>query len=94
MCWPSVRCLLASARGVEVDASSIRFVASQPWLFPRSLLLGFTARATDDRIDFDAEELEDLGALEGLKMTAGATRDFLRRQVGHAMFQMFTVLTP
>eukprot|EP00438_Fugacium_kawagutii_P015804 Skav230692 [mRNA] locus=scaffold2202:317735:322722:- [translate_table: standard] len=58
--WRSAWCA-KFARSVDVDASSIRFVASQPWLFPRSLLLGFTAQATDERIDFDAEELEAMG---------------------------------
>ena len=41
-----------------MDAASIRFVASQPWLFPRSLLLGFTAQAENERIEVDQEEME------------------------------------
>jgi NADH pyrophosphatase NudC (nudix superfamily) len=41
-----------------VDAASIRFVASQPWLFPRSLLLGFTAQAENERLEVDQEEME------------------------------------
>ena len=49
---------VASPRGVAVDAASIRFVASQPWLFPRSLLLGFTAQAANERIEVDREEME------------------------------------
>mmetsp|Transcript_55049 Transcript_55049/g.133732 ORF Transcript_55049/g.133732 Transcript_55049/m.133732 type:complete len:390 (-) Transcript_55049:714-1883(-) len=31
--------------GVQVDESSVRFVASQPWPFPRSMMVGFHARA-------------------------------------------------
>jgi len=31
--------------GIIVDGSSIRFVASQPWLFPRSLMVGFHGMA-------------------------------------------------
>ena len=31
--------------GVHVDPTSIRFLASQPWPFPRSLMVGFHARA-------------------------------------------------
>mmetsp|Transcript_3278 Transcript_3278/g.6798 ORF Transcript_3278/g.6798 Transcript_3278/m.6798 type:complete len:457 (-) Transcript_3278:158-1528(-) len=34
--------------GVEVDPASIRFVASQPWPFPRSVMVGFTGRALAD----------------------------------------------
>jgi len=32
--------------GIAVDRSSIRFVASQPWPFPRSLMVGFQATAS------------------------------------------------
>ena len=46
--------------GVLVDPSSIRFVASQPWLFPRSLMMGFIAEASDPTLQLDAE-LEDVG---------------------------------
>ena len=56
---PSPTDILPSSPGVVVDDHSIRFVASQPWLFPRSLLLGFTAEAADDTIDVDQDELED-----------------------------------
>jgi len=31
--------------GVEVDLDSVEFVQSQPWPFPRSLMIGFRARA-------------------------------------------------
>lgn len=31
--------------GVEVDISSVRYAASQPWPFPSSLMIGFTAAA-------------------------------------------------
>lgn len=31
--------------GVQADLSSVQFVASQPWPFPRSLMVGFTATA-------------------------------------------------
>jgi NTP pyrophosphohydrolases containing a Zn-finger, probably nucleic-acid-binding len=62
--------------GVHVDRSSLRFVKSQPWPFPRSLMTGFRARAkkvsgneeSDDDDDgrhlpviaFDKEEMEDV----------------------------------
>lgn len=32
--------------GVQVDRSSIKFVCSQPWPFPRSLMVGFRAKAS------------------------------------------------
>jgi NAD+ diphosphatase len=50
--------------GVQVDPSSIRFVQSQPWPFPRSLMVGFRAKAIKDNaaelptICFDDKEME------------------------------------
>lgn len=52
--------------GVLVEQGSVRFVASQPWPFPRSLMAGFTAVAvpcpsgTLPTVDFDANEMEDV----------------------------------
>ena len=58
--------------GVTVDKDSIQFVRSQPWPFPRSLMVGFRARAEDTihdgdgeepnlpEIDFDVIEMEDV----------------------------------
>ena len=42
-----------------VLARDVRYVASQPWPFPRSIMLGFTARATEDAISIDEHELAD-----------------------------------
>ncbi len=38
--------------------SSVRYVGSQPWPFPRSLMLGFVARAAGTRIEVDVVEIE------------------------------------
>ncbi len=38
---------------------NIRYHSSQPWPFPCSLMLGFTADAEDERITLDGKELED-----------------------------------
>ncbi len=38
--------------------SAVRYVASQPWPFPRSLMLGFVARAVDTDIQVDGVEIE------------------------------------
>ncbi|WOP20256.1 NAD(+) diphosphatase [Raineyella sp. LH-20] len=40
-----------------VRLGEVRYVASQPWPFPRSLMLGFRATAVTTRITVDAEEL-------------------------------------
>ncbi|MEE3879928.1 NAD(+) diphosphatase [Vibrio sp. YYF0003] len=42
--------------GIRVD--DVHYVASQPWLFPSSLMLGFTAHATTDQINVDKDELD------------------------------------
>ncbi|MGH1478771.1 MAG: NAD(+) diphosphatase [Geminicoccales bacterium] len=43
--------------GIEV--TDIAYVSSQPWPFPSSLMLGFSARALSDNLQIDREELED-----------------------------------
>jgi NAD+ diphosphatase len=43
--------------GVRVD--EVHYHSSQPWPFPASLMVGFTATAASDRIRVDADELED-----------------------------------
>lgn len=43
--------------GIEVD--DVRYVASQPWPFPSSIMLGFYARATSEQISVDKDELDD-----------------------------------
>ena len=56
--WFPLSNIAMAPQGVRVDLASVTFVASQPWLFPRSLLLGCTAEALDDQIRVDNEELE------------------------------------
>lgn len=45
--------------GIEVD--NIRYFGSQPWPFPNSLMLGFTAAYADGEIRIDDDEIEDAG---------------------------------
>ena len=42
-----------------IGVRDVRYVASQPWPFPRSIMLGFEARATDREIRVDPNELAD-----------------------------------
>ena len=53
----TVRREVAEEAGVRVGA--VRYVASQPWPFPASLMLGCLAEGLSDEITIDAEELED-----------------------------------
>ena len=44
--------------GVRVE--HIEYQSSQPWLFPASLMLGFYAKAIDDKIAINKNELDDV----------------------------------
>ncbi len=42
-----------------VRVSNVRYIASQPWPFPSSLMIACVAEAEDDAITLDTNELED-----------------------------------
>ena len=46
--------------GVHIDARSIRYLGSQPWPFPASLMLGYRATATSTTIVADEEEMAEV----------------------------------
>jgi NAD+ diphosphatase len=48
---------VAEEAGVAVD--SVEYVASQPWPFPSSIMLGFLGRAADPRTEVDGEEIAE-----------------------------------
>jgi len=43
-----------------VRLQSIRYLGSQPWPYPRSLMIGFRAVAADERTEADGEEIIDV----------------------------------
>lgn len=53
----------AAAREVKeetgVTLASVRYLKSQPWPFPSSLMIGLTGEAAGDSIEIDRKELED-----------------------------------
>jgi NAD+ diphosphatase len=55
--------------GVVVD--EVIYHSSQPWPFPSSLMLGFTAHAARTAIDLSDEELEDAGWFSRAQIAAG-----------------------
>jgi len=46
---------------VNVRIGNIRYVASQPWPFPHSIMIGFTAEYIGGEIAIDNQEIEDAG---------------------------------
>jgi len=46
---------------VGIEVSDIRYFASQPWPFPHSLMIGFTARWASGEVDPDPQELVEAG---------------------------------
>lgn len=53
----AVRREVAEETGVKIGA--VRYLASQPWAFPASLMFGCIAEATSDDITLDPAELQD-----------------------------------
>jgi len=43
----------------SIKTDDVRYIASQPWPFPRSIMLGFHANATSNAINIDTNELDD-----------------------------------
>jgi NAD+ diphosphatase len=46
------------AEEVGIELSDVHYFGSQPWPFPRSLMLGFSARAVTTQQQIDGEEIE------------------------------------
>ena len=44
---------------VNIEVKDIRYIGSQPWPFPNSLMLGFSARYSEGELKPDGEEIED-----------------------------------
>jgi NAD+ diphosphatase len=63
---------LAEEAGIQV--SDVRYVASQPWPFPSSLMIGCTARAASSALTIDTAELDDARWFTRAEI-AGALRD-------------------
>ncbi len=59
-----------------VRVGNVRYSSSQPWPFPASIMLGFTAEAEDDAITLDTDELVE---------ARWFTRDEVRAQEGFVM---------
>lgn len=67
-----------------IKVGDVKYVKSQPWPFPSSLMIGVIAEALDDNINIDNDELEDAKwfdkkAIQSvLKMAGTMTLEYLK----------------
>lgn len=53
---------------VGIEVRNLRYFGSQPWPFPDSLMIGFTAEYAGGELRFEEEEIEDAGWFSAVKM--------------------------
>jgi NAD+ diphosphatase len=63
------------AEEVGLHVTDVRFQASQPWPFPSSLMLGFTARAVDEEIVLSGAELAEARWFTRAELSRGDSDD-------------------
>lgn len=66
---------------VDIGITDIRYVGSQPWPFPHSLMIGFTARYASGTIQVDNRELEDAGWFSAANMPRLPSRLSIARRL-------------
>ena len=82
--------------GLRVDMESIRYMASQPWPFPQSVMMGFVATADDkgQKLVLDETELVSAGwfdTVRGATTIPGAT---MQADVANAVDPSISLLIP
>lgn len=65
--------------GVEIDIKSLQYLGSQPWPYPASLMLGYSARALTTEFKPDEDEIAEIRWL---------SRDELTRQCESGMLKL------
>jgi NAD+ diphosphatase len=73
--------------GIEIE--STEYFASQPWPFPASLMLGFTARAATREIHRADHELEDARWFTREEIAAGAVRLPPRQSISYSLIEQW-----
>ncbi|MPQ99851.1 NAD(+) diphosphatase [Modestobacter sp. I12A-02628] len=75
------------AEEVGLRVTDVRYVSSQPWPFPQSLMLGFTARVEGDRtLRVDEDEIEEARWFTREELAAGRGPQALPPPVSIARF--------
>ena len=60
------------AEEVGLAVTDVQYVSSQPWPFPQSLMLGFVARALDEELRIDHDEIEEARWFSRDELRSGA----------------------
>ena len=71
--------------GIQVEG--IRYHSSQSWLFPNSLMLGFTAKATTSELNIDTNELETADWFTREQINANPQMLPSQRSISYALIQ-------
>lgn len=76
--------------GVRIDDDSVQYIGSQPWPFPQSIMIGFSATADDSQeLNVDENELVDAAWFDRDQVTAAAavTGAVMRKEVAKAAME-------
>ena len=64
--------------GIEIDIKSLQYLGSQPWPYPASLMLGYSARATTTEFKPDEDEISEIRWLTRAELAAQCESDRLK----------------
>lgn len=76
--------------GVRIDEDSVSYIGSQPWPFPQSIMIGFSATADDTQVLYvDKNELVDAAWFDRKQLEAAATVPgaVMRKEVAQAALE-------
>jgi len=76
--------------GVRIDEESVHYIGSQPWPFPQSIMIGFSATADDtQKLNVDKNELVDAAWFDRSQVEAAAAVPgaVMRKEVANAALE-------
>jgi NAD+ diphosphatase len=76
--------------GVRIDEDSVEYIGSQPWPFPQSIMIGFSATADDSQqLNVDENELVDAAWFDRdqVKAAAAVPGAVMRKEVAKAAME-------
>jgi len=71
-----------------IQVENPQYIKSQPWPFPASIMLGFTAVATSDVIDISQDDLEDAQWFSRDQLSKFSLNHEVTTEVGEPQFRM------